>query len=431
MLAANGRAPTSPARLNPGWPVPRGEAGAGLIVSRDHLRMNQVGSTPARVVSCCGNMVLPHGLEFAAFQMLENLREHGATIHCIVNDWENHRIVELAQQIGASWSEGPYAARINKRSLRPNEFLRTYRTVAATSNDLVQRATEIAATHVHIPDFAIVLRTFPALMRLPARGVKVVFQVANAPATERFYPRLWRHGVAPFVDVFVPNSQFTKTELGRIGVPAAKIAEPIHPVGRHALPRASADGKRDFSRIVFVGQTIPQKGLHVLLEAMSILVARGYSPILDVVGQMDGWEHPNFRGYRQSLVDRANASDLANRVHFHGYLSDVPSVLDRAGIHCCPSLPELREGFGLVNIEAKRAGLPSVVFPSGALPELVAHRVDGWICTHATAESLAEGLQYFLEDSGRTERAGSCARNSAEAFSSARANKAWRIVFGM
>ena len=39
----------------------------------------------------------------------------------------------------------------------------------------------------------------------------------------------------------------------------------------------------------------------------------------------------------------------------------------RASVHCCPSLPDIREAFGLVVLEAKAAGLPSVVTPSGNL----------------------------------------------------------------
>src|SRR5207247_2521741 len=113
-----------------------------------------------------------------------------------------------------------------------------------------------------------------------------------------------------------------------------------------------------------------------------------------------------------------------------GWREDVLALLASAGIHCCPSRPEQREGFGLVNVEAKQAGIPSVVLPTGALPELIAHGEDGWICSEVSADALAEGIEYFLADPVRLERASCAARASAERFSRERFADAWWGVFG-
>ena len=51
-------------------------------------------------------------------------------------------------------------------------------------------------------------------------------------------------------------------------------------------------------RVIFVGQIIPEKGLDLLLDAVAILRARGVDATLDVVGEMDGWEAPSYRGHR-------------------------------------------------------------------------------------------------------------------------------------
>jgi glycosyltransferase involved in cell wall biosynthesis len=107
----------------------------------------------------------------------------------------------------------------------------------------------------------------------------------------------------------------------------------------------------------------------------------------------------------------------------------VPALLANAGVHCCPSLEQQREGFGLVNIEAKQAGIPSVVFPTGALPELITHAEDGWICSEVDAQALAAGLEYFLQDPTRIEQAGNAARASVEQFSRDRFADAWWMAF--
>src|SRR5439155_11135154 len=61
-----------------------------------------------RVIACCGGMVSVTGLERMTFEVLRVVRRRGGSVHCVVNDWENHRIVPLAERIGASWSVGSY-----------------------------------------------------------------------------------------------------------------------------------------------------------------------------------------------------------------------------------------------------------------------------------------------------------------------------------
>ena len=92
-------------------------------------------------------------------------------------------------------------------------------------------------------------------------------------------------------------------------------------------------------------------------------------------------------------------------------------------------MPEQREGFGVVTIEAKQAGIPSVVFPTGALPELIEHGRDGWVCRAVTAEALADGVAYFLSDPERLARAARAARDSLARFSRDRFAVAWWSIF--
>ena len=127
---------------------------------------------------------------------------------------------------------------------------------------------------------------------------------------------------------------------------------------------------------------------------------------------------------------RAAEADLADAVRFLGWREDIPLLMRRASIHCCPSRREIREAFGLVVLEAKLSGLPSVVGPSGNLPELVDHRRTGWVCRGDSAQELAEGLRFFLTDTTRLLAAGTAARESAEAYSEDRFASAWAAVCG-
>ena len=83
----------------------------------------------------------------------------------------------------------------------------------------------------------------------------------------------------------------------------------------------------------------------------------------------------------------------------------------------------------MVNLEAKMAGIPSVVTPSGALPELIRHGDNGWVCSDGTPAALAEGIEQFLADPRLASAAGQAALASLEGFSRERFARAWWEVF--
>jgi glycosyltransferase involved in cell wall biosynthesis len=181
--------------------------------------------------------------------------------------------------------------------------------------------------------------------------------------------------------------------------------------------------------VIFVGQIIPDKGLELLVDAIGLLRGRGIDATLDVIGDITGWEAPEYRGHHAAIRERVQQPDLAGAVQLLGYREDVPALLARASLHCCPSRPEGREGFGLVVLEAKLSGLPSVVLRSGNLPDMIEHTVDGWVCQRADAAALAEGLEFFLTRPEAMAHAGQAALASVDRYSEPRFAAAWARVF--
>lgn len=407
---------------------------AGLVRACRSVLRQSVGAAPSaeapsrRVLACCGQMVIAGGLERMTFRVLHVLREHGASVHCIVNDWENFRITPLAEAIGATWRVGPYWHPLTRRRLSPMKIVKMIWEMLRVSADCLRQARRVKPTHVLLPDFQTVLRNAPALVWLRARGVHVIMRLGNAPETGLFYRLLWRWLIDPFIDTFVCNSAFTQRELLAHDVAPDKILVIANAPSSRNVPW-QADRRPIAGRIVFVGQIIPEKGLDRLLDAVALLRASGRAATLDVVGDMDGWESPSNVGYRASLRARAAARDLAGAVEFLGWREDVPAIMARASVHCCPSLPQQREAFGNVVLEAKLSGVPSVVTPSGDLPDLVAHRENGWLCSEPTADAIAEGIAFFLDNPVRLTDAGRAARESARDFSVEKFADAWVQVF--
>jgi glycosyltransferase involved in cell wall biosynthesis len=279
--------------------------------------------------------------------MLDVLRAYGARVHCIVNSWENFRITPMAEEIGATWSVGPYWYPLTRRRLTPIKMARMAWEILRVSGHLLRESRRIRATHVFIPDFLTAIRNGPALLWLRARGTTVIAKLGNAPDEGRFYRLLWRWVVNPLIDVFVCNSEFTRGELVRHG----SQPEGGDDSERYASPKrqaAAADAERIPRASCYVGQIIPDKGSTSCSMRWAILRSRGIGATLDVVGDMDGWESPSFRGYRARLRERANCPDLQGVVTFLGYREEVPVLMARASVHCCPSLPAIREAFGLV-----------------------------------------------------------------------------------
>jgi glycosyltransferase involved in cell wall biosynthesis len=260
-------------------------------------------------------------------------------------------------------------------------------------------------------------------------GVKPIHRLGNAVIPGRLYRWMWHYPLNASAERFVANSLFTQSTLEACGVPRSKIALIYNRADeRSHLPVTTS---RESNLIVYVGQLIPPKGVHILLDAVGLLRQEGIPARLHLVGAVERWAPDNWRHYLPELEARAERPDLAGAVSFLGFREDVPMLLAAATVHCLPSLPEMNEGFGLAVLEAKWAATPSVVFPNGPLPELVRHQVDGWICSRSDAQSLADGLRYFLVDSQRAAQAGKHAKDSANNFAPAKFRNQVLTVFGI
>jgi glycosyltransferase involved in cell wall biosynthesis len=118
---------------------------------------------------------------------------------------------------------------------------------------------------------------------------------------------------------------------------------------------------------------------------------------------------------------------LDNRIRFLGEIDDVDRLLALSNVHLCPSL--CQEALGLVVLEAKCSGRPSVVFPSGALPEIVTHGVDGYVCEAATVDALKTACLYYIENPERARRHGIEAKRSLERLGVDSFAQRWRAVY--
>jgi glycosyltransferase involved in cell wall biosynthesis len=381
-------------------------------------------------------MVIVSGMERMSFEVLRALKQSKAEVHCILNDWENHRIRELVDSIGASWSTGYYRYPVDRKLRNPILVLSRAWFVLRTSAGLLRDALRFRATHILLPEHVSVLRNAPALAFLRAMGVDVVLRLANAPERGRFYDFLWRRVIPPLVTRVVPNSAFTQNRCLEAGIPKQKLVLIRNCVS--SRPGASGVDSdvvalvESAKTLLVVGQIAPFKGTHIAVEAALALLERGADIQLVIVGAEPVWP-PDRVEYFARLRRLAEGSPRRDRIHFVGARNDVLGIMARSFLLLAP-IPE-EESFGNVVLEAKSVGLPVVAFGSGGIPELVEHGETGFLCRSWDREGLIEGIEHFLETPGAWDRARerslrslreSGFQYSAEAFS-----QAWRAVFSM
>jgi glycosyltransferase involved in cell wall biosynthesis len=145
--------------------------------------------------------------------------------------------------------------------------------------------------------------------------------------------------------------------------------------------------------VAFVGRLIPEKGAHVLIEALSILEGTGTRLTASIVG--DG---PELNRLKQ-LID---AQQLGESVKLTGQLSGVAlaRLLNRHQLLVVPSL--CAEGFGLAALEGIACGCVVLGSRLGGLPEAIG--CCGMTFTAGEAEGLAEMLGDVLRSPERLDQ---------------------------
>jgi phosphatidylinositol alpha-1,6-mannosyltransferase len=128
------------------------------------------------------------------------------------------------------------------------------------------------------------------------------------------------------------------------------------------------------------------KGHDELLECWPQVVARVPTAQLVVVGLGDD---------RGRLQDKARALGVASHVLFCGFLPApaLGALWERVAVFAMPSA---REGFGLVYLEAMRAGRPCVGSISDAAGDIIVDHETGLLVDRADRTALAEALVTLL-----------------------------------
>lgn len=85
------------------------------------------------------------------------------------------------------------------------------------------------------------------------------------------------------------------------------------------------------------------------------------------------------------------------RVYSTGYLHDDQTLAKYYGSADVYLFPSLADNFPTSILETMSVGTPSITFRTGGIPEMLEHRVSGWLAEPGDVQGLVEGLQYSID----------------------------------
>ncbi|GFZ98128.1 hypothetical protein GCM10008018_50410 [Paenibacillus marchantiophytorum] len=152
------------------------------------------------------------------------------------------------------------------------------------------------------------------------------------------------------------------------------------------LASALFDGHSPNKIIAFLGRLVYEKGVHILIAAMRLVLKHFPQAKLVVAGA-----GPELERLQQL------AAPLGDRVCFVGFLdeSDKNLLLHQAELCVFPSL---YEPFGLVALEAMASGTPLIVSDTGGLAEIVDHEVNGLQVPPDDIHALARQIDKLFQE---------------------------------
>lgn len=197
----------------------------------------------------------------------------------------------------------------------------------------------------------------------------------------------------------------------RLGVGTDRITVIPMPLTESVFGSPANAQDRDPGHVLFVGRLVERKGVEFAIRALKVLTERGRDLTFSIVG--DGPE-------REALERLTDALDLRHRVGFVGALppQEVARWYRRAAVLVFPTVTDWKgeqEGFGMVLVEAMRAGLPIVASRSGGIPDVIRDGDTGVLVAERDVDGLAEAIEGLIGDADRRTALAAAAQRDVQA----------------
>ena len=247
------------------------------------------------------------------------------------------------------------------------------------------------------------------------------FFLSNLPAPhkQRAFD-LVRH-MAASVDAFIaPCRDHAEAMAPHLGI----SADVIHVV----MPGISLDGfpsKPDADPAEFVvgylARICPEKGLHLLAEALRRLAQKTGSSGPRLRLRVAGWLGPEHRGYLERIRQQVEEWGLEGDFEYLGSVGREQKLRFLSGLDALSVPVTYRAPKGLYVLEALAAGVPVVQPRLGVFPELIEQTGGGLLFEPGNVDDLAGSLEWLIDNRAEGQRMGRRGRQAVhEGFHSRR-----------
>ncbi len=210
-------------------------------------------------------------------------------------------------------------------------------------------------------------------------------------------------------------SEYMKGEVGRIfNCPGDKVDVVFNGVDPAKFEFEWSDEERSTHRskfatpdehiVMYVGRFVREKGIQVLLDAASVILAEEPKTKFLIVGG----------GNREKFERFVRWYGLQDKVIFTGFMANR-SLHQLYRVADVAVFPSLYEPFGIVALEGMAAGAAVVSSDAGGLKEVVQHDRTGTLSYAGNPESLGWAVLRALRDPERAERLKDAARERLSA----------------
>jgi glycosyltransferase involved in cell wall biosynthesis len=313
------------------------------------------------------------------------------------------------------------------------------------ARDLAARRPDI----VHLPN----QMQFAALLKRAAPGVRIVVHMHQEELAKLDTTLLRRDLIE--VDAVATVSDFV-TSGARARLP--EMAARIHTIGNgvdvlrfrpasRALAARGRDRRGAPLRLLYVGRIAPDKGVHLLMEALDRLIREGINLQLTLIGKpglmpydllsrllrgdqraldavsefyghsLHSWFAKEVLGQHRSYIGALRSrlsKEAARRVRFRGTVP-LPTLVRAYRTADLLVLPSIwQESYGLPVAEAMACGVPVLASASGGVPELIEDGVTGRLVPRFEIDALTRALRELSAEPARRREMGRAARGRAE-----------------
>lgn len=226
---------------------------------------------------------------------------------------------------------------------------------------------------------------------------RIIYRIGDIPAfptltAYKLNSFLWKSIVIDKIDTIISISKFIKNEVDKTGRNSNNDTVIYnYPPQRKRYNYEPKNRLTNILTIGYLGQIRELKGVHLLIDAVIKFASEGNNIKLLIAGDIN-----LFPLYFQELSAKIADSHNENRIKFLGEIDDISDFFNHIDILCVPTI--WPEALGNVLVEAKQYHKPLIIFPSGGMPELVRHKLDGYICKNPSSQSLIEAFNYYTED---------------------------------